>query len=375
MQIYLDNQATTPLHPVALEAMKPFMTEKFGNASSQHSWGWASKLAVEKARKQVADLVGCHPKQVLFTSGATESIHMAAVGWLLAQKEKSQCRLITSSIEHKATFGAFSLCEELGAEVIQVEVKEDGSINEAQLVELIEKDQRPCFVSLIHGHNELGTLNPVESLSARFNKMDHVCFHVDGAQSVGKIPVHFENNNYDLFSISAHKLYGPKGLGCLLLKEDSLIRPLFTGSGQERDLRSGTLNVPSIVGFGAVCEWFSENGPSHVEKLKSLRDGFLEELKKLEPKVSLNGSLTQRLPHNIHLTIDGVSKDDIADAFFGIAISRSSACSSGPGQMSHTLRAIGFSPERAQSSFRVGLGLNTTQEELNVVLEKIKSLI
>lgn len=353
--------------------MLPYLADHYGNPSSQHSFGWKAKMAVEKARTQVAKLFHCQNNQVIFTSGATESIHTATIGWLLKQKNFSDCTLITSQVEHKATFGAFKFAEKLGAKTIKAPVLTTGQIAQDQLLELIPQNS-PVFVSLIHGHNEIGSLNPIEQIGQKLQNYPHVTFHVDAAQSAGKVDIEFEKLKIDMLSVSAHKLYGPKGIGCLLLKDINHIEPLFTGGGQEQDLRAGTLNVPAIVGFGATCEWLQAPGAEHIKKLKAMRDNFIKNIQQQAPSIKINGHLTERLPHNINLTIPGVTSDEISDSLSGIAFSGSSACSSTSREPSHTLSAIGLSSEDARSSFRLGLGIHTQPDDMEIVLNKILKL-
>lgn len=369
--IYLDHHATTPTLPELPEVMAPYFTEQFGNPASTHSFGQRAQMAVSKARTQVAALLNADPQQVIFTSGATESIHSAIIGWLLAQEKPSECLILSSSIEHKATMGACDLAKKLGAEVIYLPVNGFGEVHPTEIFKNISKD-RPTLLSLIHAHNEVGTIQNIETLTAQLKSYPKVTFHLDAAQSVGKVPIDFKNLNIHMLSLSGHKLYGPKGIGALVLKNARLIKPLFQGGGQEFNLRAGTLNVPAIVGLGYACDWAKKNGAIECQRLASLRDLFFEIIKAEAPTVKVNGHPTQRLPHNINITLGKGTPETIAFALNDIAFSSGSACSAGnQADNNHVLSAMGLTADQALSTLRLGLGLSTTEEHVRYTAQKI----
>lgn len=369
-EIYLDYHATTPVIPEVLEAMSPYFCNHFGNANSNHHWGWKAEMAINKSGKQVADLVGCKASQVYFTSGATESIHWAIIGWA---KKNPSGQIITTATEHKATYGACEWAESLGLNVITLPVDSYGKINKEDLEKALQKNI-PTLLSVIHGNNEIGTLNPIEELSQLVHSYDNGFIHVDAAQSVGKIPVNFSQLDLDFLSFSGHKLYAPKGIGALVIKDKDSIAPLFIGGGQQRGMRAGTSNIPSIVGLGAACKWCHDHLDEEQQRLKSMRDFMIEKLISTG-QFKLNGHPTERLPYNINLTCKSLTLDKLMLKLPKVGFSSSSACSSDSLAASHVLLAIGLSKEEADRSFRFGIGHSTTQEELDQVIEKIMELL
>ncbi|MCB0379467.1 MAG: cysteine desulfurase [Bdellovibrionales bacterium] len=367
--IYLDYHATTPVLPVVAEAMAPYLREHFGNANSNHKWGWKAEMAVSKASRQVADLVGCEPSQVYFTSGATESIHWAIIGWA---DQNPGGTIITTATEHKATYGACEWAEKLGCKIIIVPVDEFGFVQ----IDAIKKElgKGPALVSVIHGNNEIGTINPIGDIAKLVHSYPNSFVHVDCAQSVGKIEVDFKAMDLDYLSFSGHKLYAPKGVGGLLVKDPESLSPLFIGGGQQRGLRAGTINVPSVVGLGAACQWCNQHLDAEKARLSQLRDSMIERLLTTD-QVLLNGHLQQRLPYNISLTFETTTMDKLLLKLNNIAFSSSSACASKKPEPSHVLMAIGRSPEQASRTLRFGLGHDTTTEEVEIVCSLLIELL
>lgn len=373
--IYFDHHATTPLLPEINSAMAPYFNEKFGNSMSLHSWGQEAQSGLQKARQQVASLFNANPEQVIFTSGSTESIHTAVLGWLLAQVKISECLVITSTIEHKATYGALKLATQLGAETAQIAVDQYGLLKTDDLMKkIVANKDRPVLFTLIHGHNEIGTVQDISDIAQKISKYSNVAFHVDAAQSAGKITIDFKNTSLHMLSLSGHKLYGPKGIGALLVKESNTIRPLFQGGGQEFGLRAGTVNIPAAVGLGFACEWAQKNGNMECERLTQLRELFFK-LVTDHPAIQINGHRTQRLPNNINITLPRGDADSIAFALHDVAYSAGSACNSQKKEPNPILAAIGLTPAQSESTLRLGLGLGTTEEEVRHVAKKIIAFI
>ncbi|MBY0385736.1 cysteine desulfurase [bacterium] len=360
--IYFDYHATTPVLPEVELAMQPYLQKHFGNPSSTHSFGARTQMAVQKARNSVARLLKTTAEHIVFTSGATESIHTALAGWTLAQNKP--CHIITSTIEHKATYGACRLAEKFGARISFVKTQSDGSVLEDSILSLIKKTE-PTLVSVIHGNNEIGTVQDVSNL-ANTLKSQSVFFHVDAAQSVGKIPLDLTQTPIDFLSLSGHKIYGPKGVGALFVRNFSTIEPLFSGGGQEMNLRAGTHNVPSLVGLGAACDWFLKNGETETVRLQKLQKLFFELLAPLKNQLQIHGSLTSRLPNNIHFSLLHRNLSDLLPQFENVAFSSGSACSSSKSEeTSHVLKALGVDERIARNTFRIGLGIHSTEKEIH----------
>jgi cysteine desulfurase len=377
LPVYLDNHATTQLDPRVLEAMMPYLTTEYGNASSTtHLYGMRAKEAVEAARAKVAALIGASPKEILFTSGATESINTALKGVLASSQRK---RVVTSAIEHKAVLDCCSYLQRCGIDVKVLPVTPDGFVDVAALEEALQ--QETALVSIIHANNEIGTIQPLEEI-AHLAKQRGALLHVDGAQSLGKIPIQVRQLGIDLMSVSAHKLHGPKGVGALYVRgglPGVKLEPLLHGGGQERGLRAGTLNVAGIVGFGAACEIARREMAAEAERLRQLRDLLLARLQDGIEGLVVNGSLTSRLPNNLNVSIPGVEGEALLMALRNeVAVSSGSACASHTREASHVLRALGRDPALAHSSLRFGLGRFTTTQEIELaaalVIEKVKKL-
>jgi cysteine desulfurase len=369
--IYFDYNATTPVLPEVEQAMLPFWQKNYGNPSSTHFYGQRAKLSVEKARNSVARLLGVPAQSIVFTSGATESIHSALAGWTMAQTsaQKSPPHIITSTIEHKATYGACSLSQKLGARISYVECDSSGFVRLEQLVQLI-KPGEPTLFSVIHGNNEIGTLQNLSEISELARKHSFA-LHVDAAQSVGKTPVPVDQLSVDFLSISGHKVYGPKGVGALYIRNANNFESLFSGGGQETNLRAGTHNVPGIVGLGRACEWFAANGASEIVRLQHLQNRLREKLAPFEDLLQINGSLQSRLPNNLSITLKKHSLVDLSADFENIAYSSGSACNSGPQDPSHVLKAIGVDEKIAPNTLRIGLGLYSTESEVDSFCESL----
>jgi cysteine desulfurase len=352
--------------------MKPYWTIHFGNPSSTHSLGQRANMAVQRARAQMARLLNANPEQMVFTSGATESIHSALIGWTLAQKEP--CHIITSTIEHKATYGACQFAQKLGARVSFVPVQSDGTVDFKHLESLI-KSGEATLVSLIHGNNEIGTLQKIDDLAKQLAQLSRVFLHVDAAQSVGKIKIDLATTKIDFLSLSGHKIYGPKGVGGLYIRDASSFEPLFSGGGQEMNLRAGTHNVTGIVGLGKACEWFFKNSEKETERLSELQKLFFSLLKPLGSKIQIHGSMENRLPNNINFSLTELELEKIAAQFEDFAFSSGSACSSEAQTTSHVLKALNIPESIAKNTFRIGLGLHTQEKEVRAFCQKLSSVL
>ncbi len=383
--LYFDHHATTPVDARVLETMLPFFSEDFGNAeSSQHSFGWTAKAAVEKSRKQVADFLGAESSEILFTSGATESSHHAILGYLeqfgFGQPSSGRiisapaCHIITANTEHKATLAAFERAERLGAEITVLEVDKQGSLT----LEQVQKAVRPHtrLVSLMHANNEIGTIHPIGEIGRWLFSKD-IVFHVDAAQTLGRFPINVREMGIALLSISGHKLYGPKGIGALYIRKSPKIHlsPIFPGGGQERGLRGGTHNVPGIVGLGRACEIAKLEMPEECARLESMRNALIQSItSKFPNQVQLNGHPTERLCNNVSFTLQGVSPETLMLGLSGFAYSSGSACSSSTG--SHVLKAIGLETMDPNMSItRFGLGRMNTAEQVTLLIVALSAVI
>lgn len=373
--IYLDYNATTPVDPEVLKAMLPYLQEVFGNPSSTtHSFGWEARQAVEKARNQAAVLLNTKAKNIVWTSGATESINMALLGTLrryLRAKEKTH--LITTQIEHKATLDVSRALEREGAEVTFLKPDSKGLVSSEAVKDAIKPHTR--MISVIMGQNEIGTINPVKEIGI-LAKQKQIFYHIDAAQCIGKTPIDVNVIPCDFISASGHKIYGPKGVGFLYVNNENMkieLEPLFYGGSQEHGLRPGTLNVASIVGMGLACEIGLKNMEEESARLIEMRDTFIKKLLDNTDCVRLNGHPEKRLCSNISLTLSGLDSDVFSLGLSGIAVSSGSACSAGA--PSHVLAAIGHSIEEAQATLRIGIGRFTTKSHLDFAAEKILAMI
>jgi len=366
LPIYMDNNATTPLDPRVLEAMMPYLTTEFGNAASRsHPFGWKAEEAVDRAREQIAALIGGSEKEIVFTSGATESINLALKGAAEFYKEKGN-HIITVRTEHKATLDTAKRLERQGFEVTYLPTDKNGRISAQQLREAIT--DKTILVSVMLANNEIGTVQPIAELG-EVTREKGVLFHVDAVQGVGKVPFDVEKMKVDLASLSGHKIYGPKGIGALWVRRKPRVRiaPIIDGGGHERGMRSGTLNVPGIVGFGNAAELaqqlMPEEGKRTYQLRKKLQDYLFGHLDHLE----LNGHPTERLPGNLNVSFAYVEGEALMMAIKNVAVSSGSACTSASLEPSYVLRACGVSEDLAHTSIRFGIGRFNTEEEVDYV--------
>jgi cysteine desulfurase len=370
--VYLDYHATTPVDRRVLERMLPYFTETFGNpASSTHQWGWKAQEAVEQARREVSQLIGASPREIYFTSGATESNNLAMQG-ACALADASRRHMVVSAIEHKSVLEAAERMERRGWRCTVVPVDRAGVID----LEGVERAVGPetAYVSVMAANNEIGVLQPLAEIGAIARRAGAV-FHVDAAQAAGKIPIDVAAMQIDLLALTGHKMYGPKGAGAIFVRKQTRIEPLIVGGGQERGMRSGTLNVPGIVGLGAACDICRTTMTEEGVRLARLRDRLLNGLNAELPGITVNGSLERRLPHNLHVSFADVDGESLLIGISDIAVSSGSACSSASGTASHVLRAIMGGNPVPSASIRFGLGRGTTEDEIDYTIGKFVSVI
>lgn len=367
LPIYMDNHATTPLDPRVLEAMLPYFQESFGNAASRsHEFGWTAEQAVDKARAQIAALMNADAKEIIFTSGATESDNLALKGVAEMYREKGN-HIITSVVEHKAILDSAKRLEKWGFDVTYLPVDDTGMIRPEAVAEAITDKTILCSIML--ANNEIGTINPIAEIGAVCRSRG-VLFHCDAVQGFGKIPFDVQAMNVDLASVSAHKIYGPKGVGALYVRRRNprvRLAPQIDGGGHERGMRSGTLNVPGIVGFGAACEIAGREMESEGKRLTELRTRLHQGITNEIDEVYLNGHPTQRLPGNLNLSFAYVEGESLLMGLKDVALSSGSACTSASLEPSYVLKALGVGDDLAHSSIRYGLGRFTTDEEVEFV--------
>lgn len=360
--LYLDYNATTPLDPRVLEAMRPFLETAFGNASSGHVHGRLARDAVEQARGQVAELLDVPPAGVVFTSGATESDNLAIFGVARASERE---HLVAGRIEHKAVLDPLRALEREGASVTLVRPERDGRVSPEKLADALDDDT--ALVSCMLGNNEIGSVNPVAALAREAHERGAL-FHCDASQGLGHVP--FPADDVDLVSVSSHKLYGPKGVGALYVRDGVDLEPVVHGGGHERGLRSGTLNVPAIVGFGAACALLTEEGAREADHLRALRDRLLDGLRARTERLHVHGSLEHRLPGNLSVAFDHVEATKLLERVDDeLSISPGSACTTASLEPSHVLRGIGAGHDRAQASVRISVGRPTTAEQVDHAVE------
>lgn len=372
--IYLDNNSTTQIDPRVLEAMLPYLQDRFGNASSNHSYGWIAKSAVENARDIISNFLKVSSKEIYFTSGATESINLVHLG-LTENVSPTAFHIITSNIEHSATTESLNYLAKKGFDVSIVNVDNSGIINPAKIAEAITDKTK--LVSIIFANNEIGTVNDIKTVS-QICKEHNILFHVDATQAVGKFKVDLSEITMNFMSFTAHKLYGPKGIGALYINSYNLKTKLaqrIFGGTQERAIKPGTLNVPAIVGFGKAIELCEEEFEKDYDHSKYLRDRFYKYVSSNLEGISLNGSMTERLSNNLNLNVDGVRADKLMLELRELAFSNSSACASGSSKPSRILKAIGLSDEQALNSVRFGFGRFNTTEEIDYASQKIVEAI
>jgi cysteine desulfurase len=371
LPIYMDNHATTPVDPRVLDAMLPYFTEKFGNAASRnHEFGWKAEEAVENARGQIARLINALPKELVFTSGATESTNLAIKGAAEMYREKGN-HIITQVTEHKATLDTCKRLEKYGYGVTYLQVEKDGRINLDDLRRAITS--KTILISIMYANNEIGVVQPIAEIG-RIAKERGVFFHVDGVQAVGKIPVDVQKDGIDLMSISGHKIYGPKGVGALYVRRRNprvQLSAIIDGGGHERGMRSGTLNVPGIVGMGEACEICQNEMPAESERLRRLRDRLKDGMMGRLDEVFINGSMIHRLPHNINISFAYVEGESLLMGINDVAVSSGSACTSATLEPSYVLKALGVGEDLAHTSIRFGIGRFNTEEEVDYVVDRV----
>ena len=375
MPVYLDYNATTPIDPRVLEAMMPYLTGEFGNAASRnHAFGWKAEAAVESAREQIARLLGASSKEIVFTSGATESNNLAIKGAAAMYREKGN-HIITCTTEHKAVIDPCKRLAEQGCEVTWLTPDSTGRVSAQQVAEAIT--DRTILISLMAANNEIGTLHPIAEI-AKVAKARGVIFHSDATQAVGKVPIDVEAMGIDLLSLSAHKIYGPKGVGALYVRRRGpRVRLVcqMDGGGHERGMRSGTLNVPGIVGLGAAAEICRTEMDAEAPRLAALRDRLHKGIADRLDHVQLNGHPTERTPNTVNLSFAYVEGEALMMKMKDVAVSSGSACTSASLEPSYVLRAIGVGDDLAHSSIRFGVGRPTTEAEIDHAVERVVTAV
>jgi cysteine desulfurase len=375
LPIYMDYHATTPVDPRVLDAMLPYFTQDFGNAASRnHPFGWKAEEAVEAARKQVADLIGANAKEIIFTSGATESNNLAIKGAAEMYREKGN-HIITCVTEHKAVIDTCKRLEKEGYRVTYLPVQKDGRISLDELRAAIT--DKTILITIMTANNEIGVIQPVHEIGA-IAKEKGILFHTDAVQAAGKIPFNVNEIKTDLVSLSAHKMYGPKGVGALYVRRRNprvLLAAQIDGGGHERGMRSGTLNVPGIVGFGKAAELCKAEMAAETERLRRLRDYLNESLHEHLDELYINGSMEHRLPHNLNISFAYVEGESLLMGINDVAVSSGSACTSASLEPSYVLKALGAGDDLAHSSIRFGLGRWSTKEEVDYVIKKLTNVV
>jgi len=367
-KIYLDNNATTQVDPKVLDKMIPFFSEKFGNPSSRtHSFGWEAESYVEKSREKIANLINADKSEIIFTSGATESNNLAIFSFMPASKDS---HMITMTSEHKAVLDICNQIEKQGSLVSYINPKRNGVIEVEKIKEKISS--KTNLISIMHANNEIGVIQPIQTIGEICNN-NNIIFHVDGAQSLGKININVKKMKIDLLSLSSHKIYGPKGIGCLYVNKKKLkqLRPITWGGNQERELRPGTLAVPLIIGFGEACKISRKiilNESKNIFKLRSL---LIKQIKAAIPNTIINGDEKQRIPGNINLSFPSLKGQSIINSMPMIAVSGGSACTSSSPKPSHVLKSIGLNNTLINSSIRICIGRFNTIQDINIAAEII----
>lgn len=375
LPIYMDNHATTRMDPRVFEAMRPYFTEVFGNSASRnHSFGWQAEEAVEKSRKQIADLIGATSKEIVFTSGATESNNLAIKGVAQMYAEKGN-HIITAATEHKAVLDTCKHLEKEGIRVTYLPVQTNGLVDLEMLKDAIT--DKTILITLMYANNEIGVLQPVAEIG-KLAKSKGVLFHTDATQAVGKVPVNVIKENIDLLSLTGHKMYGPKGAGALYVRRKGprvQLTAQMDGGGHERGMRSGTLNVPGIVGLGEACGICMAEMPEESKRLQFLRDKLKAKLESELDEVYVNGTLESRLPNNLNISFAYVEGESLLMGINDIAVSSGSACTSATLEPSYVLKALGAGDDLAHSSIRFGLGRFNTEEEVDYVSNKVIDVV
>ena len=375
LPVYMDYHATTPVDPRVLETMLPYFTERFGNAASRnHEFGWTAEEAVENARAQIARLVNATPKEIIFTSGATESDNLAIKGAAEMYREKGN-HIITQVTEHKAVLDTCKRLEKYGYEVTYLPVQKDGRVDLDELRRAITP--KTILISIMYANNEIGVIQPIAEIG-KIAKEKGVLFHVDGVQAAGKIPVDVQKDNIDMLAISAHKMYGPKGVGALYVRRRNprvQLAAVIDGGGHERGMRSGTLNVPGIVGFGRAAEICQNEMPQESTRMSALRDRLKDGLFAKLDELYINGSMIHRLPNNLNVSFAFVEGESLLMGINDVAVSSGSACTSATLEPSYVLKALGVGEDLAHTSIRFGLGRFNTQEEVDYVVDRVSEVV
>ena len=371
-EIYFDNSATTPIKSEVLNEMMPYLTTEYGNASSLYAIGRRSKRAIENARKRVAELINCDPKEVYFTAGGSESDNIALKGFAYANQKKGN-HIITSKIEHPAILETCRSLQTQGFEVSYINVNEDGIIDLDELQQSIKPST--ILISVMAANNEIGTIQPIEQI-AEMAHYHNIVFHTDAVQAIGNMQIDVIKMQIDMLSLSGHKIHAPKGIGALYVKNGIKIEKFINGGHQEKDKRAGTENVAGIVGLGKACEIANKNMESHIKNLTKLRDYYIKRLQKEMPdKIRINGTMEQRLPGNANVSFEGVNSSELIFKLDekGICVSAGSACSSGKSSPSHVLSAINVPEKYLNSAIRTTFGDNNTFEEIDYLVRLIKN--
>lgn len=367
--IYLDNNSTTKIDPRVFESMVPFLTDKFGNYSSKHFFGYQAKSAVDLAREQIAKLISANPDEIIFTSGATESINLAHIGFAIANQNKGK-HIISSMVEHSACFESLQFLSKAGFEITYLKPDVFGRVNPDDLSKSLRKDT--ILVSLIFANNEIGTINNIEKIS-EICYNENIAFHTDATQAVGKLKINVHKLKISLLSFTAHKIYGPKGIGALFINKSKEVKlsPIILGGNQEYSLRAGTLNVPAIIGFGKACDILFNEMDNDLFHYKSLYDFILETFTSKLDNIKLNGHPTERLMNNLNFSVKNIKANDLILKTPDIAFSTGSTCSSEENKKSRVLKAIDLTDEEIDSTFRIGLGRFNTLDEVKYATNKL----
>lgn len=372
-RVYLDHAATTPIDPRVRKAMEPYLAREFGNPSSLHAWGRAARLAIDEARETLAAALGCFPDEICFVSSGTESCNLAIIGCAL-KAPPNRRHILLSAVEHHCVLDAGEWLRPFGFEVEHLPVDGYGQVSPDTVRERLRPET--WLVSVMHANNEIGTLQPVEAIGALCRERG-VWFHVDAVQTFGLLPVKVDALNCDLLSVSAHKIYGPKGVGALYIRAGTPLQPLMVGGGQEHDRRAGTENVAGIVGFAEAVRIAESTREAEATRLAHLRDTFIRAVLETIPDATLTGHPTERLPNNAHFRFIGVPSDSLLIALdrAGIGASSGAACSAGSLEPSHVLMALGWEEAAAQEGVRFSLGRHTTPEELDYTVEVLQNTV